>query len=110
MMPNVHPPAIVFPLNGNKHDQLAARLYSRHEKDIQPIFHKDMGKELYILRNAFGEELRARICQNLKFENLCVHPNVELLPRYTLPNFNTFNGKGDPVAHWLVLDMLKLYE
>ncbi|XP_060183150.1 uncharacterized protein LOC132613116 [Lycium barbarum] len=35
----------------------------------------------------------------LKYEDLCVHPNVELPSGYKIPKFNTFNGKGDPVAH-----------
>ncbi|KAG5606268.1 hypothetical protein H5410_027760 [Solanum commersonii] len=51
------------------------------------------------IREAFDEDLRSRICQSLKYENLSVHPNVELPPRYTIPKFNTFNMKGDPVSH-----------
>ncbi|KAH0643139.1 hypothetical protein KY290_034745 [Solanum tuberosum] len=62
MMPNIHPPAIVFPLNENKHDQLATHLYSRRERDIQSTCHADSGKELLNLREAFDEELRSRNC------------------------------------------------
>ncbi|KAH0705568.1 hypothetical protein KY290_010258 [Solanum tuberosum] len=99
MMPNIHPPAIIFPLNENKHDQFAIHLYSRRERDIQSTCHEDLGKELLNLREAFDEELRSTICQSLKYENLCVHPNVELPPGYSVPKFNTFNGKGRPVSH-----------
>ncbi|KAK4732204.1 hypothetical protein R3W88_025192 [Solanum pinnatisectum] len=99
MMSNIHPHAIVFPLNENKHDQLATHFYSRREKDIQSICHEDLGKELHNLRKAFDEELCSRICQSLKYENLYVHPNVELPPGYTLTKFNTFNGKRDPISH-----------
>ncbi|KAK4709784.1 hypothetical protein R3W88_004297 [Solanum pinnatisectum] len=93
MMLNIYPPTILFPYNENKHEQLAARLYSRREKDFQLIFHEDLGKELYNMRKGFDEELRSRICQSLKYENSCVHPNIELPPAYTLPKFNTFIGK-----------------
>ncbi|KAH0678972.1 hypothetical protein KY284_020057 [Solanum tuberosum] len=98
MMSTIHPPTIVFPYNDNKHNRLAARLYSRREKDTQSICHEDLRKKLHNLRKAFDDELRSRICQ-LKYENLCVHSNVELPPEYTLPKFNIFNGKGNFVAH-----------
>ncbi|KAK4733571.1 hypothetical protein R3W88_007832 [Solanum pinnatisectum] len=81
------------------HDQLAALLYSRREKNIQSIFHEDLGKELHNLRKAFDRELCSRNCQSLKYENLCVHSNVELPLGYKLPKFNTFNGKGNSIAH-----------
>ncbi|KAH0745156.1 hypothetical protein KY285_001157 [Solanum tuberosum] len=99
MMPNIHPSAIVFPSNENKHDQLATHLYSRRERDIQSTCYEDLGKELFNLREAFDEELRSRNCQSLKYENLCVHPNVDLPTGYSVPKFNTFNGKGNPVSH-----------
>ncbi|KAK6791371.1 hypothetical protein RDI58_010452 [Solanum bulbocastanum] len=44
MMSNIHPLTIVFPYNENKHNHLAARLYSRREKDTQSICHEDLGK------------------------------------------------------------------
>jgi len=55
MTPNIHPPTILFPCKENKHNQLAAHLYSRREKDNQSIFHEDLGKELHNLREAFDE-------------------------------------------------------
>ncbi|KAK4707445.1 hypothetical protein R3W88_032992 [Solanum pinnatisectum] len=88
MMPNIHSSKIVFAYNENKHDQLTTRLYCKREKDIQTICHENLVKEHYNLRKPFDEELRSRICKSLKYDNLCVHPN-----------FNTFNGKGNHVAH-----------
>ncbi|KAG5596397.1 hypothetical protein H5410_037629 [Solanum commersonii] len=66
MMSNIHPPTIVFPCNENKHNQLAPCLYSRHEKNIQSICHKDLEKELHNLRKDFDEELRSRNYQKIE--------------------------------------------
>ncbi|KAK6775697.1 hypothetical protein RDI58_026698 [Solanum bulbocastanum] len=40
VMPNAHPPTIVFPYNENKHNQLAPRLYFRREKNISQFVMK----------------------------------------------------------------------
>ncbi|KAG5574116.1 hypothetical protein H5410_063882 [Solanum commersonii] len=110
MMPTIHPPAIVFPLNENKHDQLAPHLYSSYEKNIQSVCHKNLEKELHNLRKYFDEELRLRNCQSLKYENLCVHPNVELplglaLSWYTKQDFSKWHIWED-----MGRDFVKKYE
>lgn len=63
------------------------------------FFHEDLGKKLHNMIKTFDEDLRSRICQSLKYENSCVYPNIELLLGYTLPKFNTTNGKGNAVIH-----------
>jgi len=35
----------------------------------------------------------------LSYEDLCMHPDVELPEGYKLPKFEMFNGIGDPKAH-----------
>ncbi|XP_075074513.1 uncharacterized protein LOC142162103 [Nicotiana tabacum] len=45
------------------------------------------------------EEMRARNIQSLRYESLCIHPNIELSPGFKIPKFNTFNGKGNPISH-----------
>ncbi|XP_059316729.1 uncharacterized protein LOC132067484 [Lycium ferocissimum] len=83
----------------NKKNELAICPYRRPGKEIKSLCHEDLGKELHNLRKAINEELCSRNFQSLKYEDLCVHPNVELPPGYKIPKFNTFNGEGDPIAH-----------
>ena len=37
--------------------------------------------------------------RGLSYEDLCVHPDVELLEGYKPPKFELYNGTGDPKAH-----------
>ncbi|XP_060200631.1 uncharacterized protein LOC132628893 [Lycium barbarum] len=83
----------------SKKNELAISPYRRPGKEIKSLYHEDFGKELHNLRKVVNEELCSRNFQILKYEDLCVHPNVELPSGYKIPKFNTFNGKGDPVAH-----------
>ncbi|XP_060210977.1 uncharacterized protein LOC132637993 [Lycium barbarum] len=83
----------------SKKNELAISPYRRPGKEIKSLYHEDLGKELHNLRKVINEELCSRNFQILKYEDLCVHPNVELPSGYKIPKFNTFNGKGDPVAH-----------
>ncbi|KAK4341246.1 hypothetical protein RND71_039747 [Anisodus tanguticus] len=45
------------------------------------------------------ETIRSTNHQNLSYENLCMHPNVEFPPRYKILTFNTYDGKRDLIAH-----------
>ena len=35
----------------------------------------------------------------LNYENLCIHPNLDLLEGFKVSKFITFNGTGNPLAH-----------
>ncbi|KAK4731975.1 hypothetical protein R3W88_024963 [Solanum pinnatisectum] len=35
----------------------------------------------------------------LNYENLCIHPNLNLPKGFKVPKFVTFNGTGNPIAH-----------
>ncbi|XP_060210916.1 uncharacterized protein LOC132637920 [Lycium barbarum] len=83
----------------NKKNELAICPYRRPGKEIKSLCHEDLGKELHNLRKAINEELCSRNFKSLKYEDLCVHPNVELPLGCKIPKFNTFNGEGDPVTH-----------
>ncbi|KAM3290114.1 hypothetical protein P3S67_018403 [Capsicum chacoense] len=37
--------------------------------------------------------------KGLNYEDLCVHPDVELLEGYKPPKFELYNGTGDPKVH-----------
>lgn len=41
----------------------------------------------------------ARGIESLNYEELCIHPNVDMLVGYKRQNFNIFDGMGDPHAH-----------
>lgn len=43
--------------------------------------------------------MQSRNYQSLRYEDLCLQPDVELPLGYQMPKFNTFNGKGNPIAH-----------
>lgn len=36
---------------------------------------------------------------NLIYEDLCIHPNLNLLEGFKMPKFHTFEGIGNPLAH-----------
>ncbi|MCF8704103.1 hypothetical protein L3055_11255, partial [Corynebacterium sp. MC-02] len=35
----------------------------------------------------------------LNYENLCIHPDLDLLEGFKIPKFDTFSGTGNPLAH-----------
>lgn len=37
--------------------------------------------------------------KGLNYEDLCIHPNVELPEGYKPPKFELYDGTGDPKAH-----------
>ncbi|XP_060195219.1 uncharacterized protein LOC132624458 [Lycium barbarum] len=99
IIPNPQLSITATPFKENKQNELAICPYTRPGKQIKSICHEDLGKELHDLRKAINEKLRSRNFQGLKYEDLCVHPYVELPQGHKIPNFNTFNGEGDPVTH-----------
>lgn len=36
---------------------------------------------------------------NLSYDNLCIHPNLDLLEGFKVPKFEIFLGIGNPLAH-----------
>nr|XP_033514068.1 uncharacterized protein LOC117278716 [Nicotiana tomentosiformis] len=41
----------------------------------------------------------ARGSESLDYEDLCIHPDVDIPVGYKPPKFDIFNGTGDPHAH-----------
>ncbi|OIT32028.1 hypothetical protein A4A49_63800 [Nicotiana attenuata] len=93
------PPITTTPFEEDKQKQLAICPYKRLEKSTQQICRENLEKELCDLKKAIGEELQSRNYQSLRYEDLCLQPDVELPPGYQVPKFNTFHGKGNPLAH-----------
>lgn len=38
----------------------------------------------------------------LNYEDLCIHPNLDILEGFKVPKFDTFGGIGNPLAHMRV--------
>ncbi|OIT33112.1 hypothetical protein A4A49_55733 [Nicotiana attenuata] len=99
MIPNTQLPITTNLFEEDKQNQLAVCSDKRLEKSTQQICRENLEKELRDLKKAIGEELQSRNHQSLIYEDLCLQPDVELPPGYLVPKFNTFNGKGNPIAH-----------
>ncbi|OIT22551.1 hypothetical protein A4A49_31029 [Nicotiana attenuata] len=99
MIPNTQLPITSTPFEEDKQNQLAVCSYKRLEKSTQQICRENLEKELRDLKKAIGEELQSKNHQSLRYEDLCLQPDVELPSGYLVPKFNTFNGKGNPISH-----------
>ncbi|OIT32397.1 hypothetical protein A4A49_59649 [Nicotiana attenuata] len=99
MMTNAQSSALATSVIESQQNQLALCPYKRPGKEIKTATWDDPDRELHNLRKIVEEEMRARNIQSLRYESLCMHPNVELPPGFKIPKFNTFNGKGNPISH-----------
>ncbi|XP_009803593.1 uncharacterized protein [Nicotiana sylvestris] len=99
MMTNAQSYALATSVTESQQNQLALCPYKRPGKEIKTTSWDDPDRELHNLRKIVEEEMRARNIQILRYESLCMHPNVELPPGFKIPKFNTFNGKGYPIYH-----------
>ncbi|XP_059285040.1 uncharacterized protein LOC132038380 [Lycium ferocissimum] len=99
LRPNVQPPALEAPFTKSQQYQLAVCPYKRSRSGTNAINWDDSDRELHNLRRIAEEEMRARNIQSLRYESLCMLPNVEFPPGFKVPKFNTFNGRGNPITH-----------
>ncbi|OIT18915.1 hypothetical protein A4A49_59582, partial [Nicotiana attenuata] len=99
MMTNAQSSALATSVTETQQNQLALCPYKRPGKEIKTTSWDDPDRELHNLRKIVEEEMRARNIQSLRYESLCMHPNVELPPGFKIPKFSTFNGKGNPISH-----------
>ncbi|OIT32398.1 hypothetical protein A4A49_59650, partial [Nicotiana attenuata] len=99
MMTNVQSSALATSVTESQQNQLALCPCKRPGKEIKTTSWDDPDRELHNLRKIVEEEMRARNIQSLRYESLCMHPNVELPPGFKIPKFSTFNGKGNPISH-----------
>ncbi|MCD7463895.1 hypothetical protein HAX54_051659 [Datura stramonium] len=97
MMPNIDPPTVVFPVEENKHNQLAICQLARRGKEIRSTSHKDLDKELHRLRKVIDEELRlkdeplANIFERLRSKGL-FQPKKVFIPKHPFSNFDLFKS------------------
>ncbi|KAL3364209.1 hypothetical protein AABB24_013125 [Solanum stoloniferum] len=51
------------------------------------------------IRKAMKELQYIPEVDGLSYEDLCIHPNLDLPKRFKVPKFDTFGGTGNPLAH-----------
>ncbi|XP_070013655.1 uncharacterized protein [Nicotiana sylvestris] len=69
------------------------------EKEVRAKADEYMAKEIHELKKAFKNLKIVRSMEGLEYEDLCVHPDVDLLAGYKVPKFDMFDGKGNRRAH-----------
>ncbi|XP_049397433.1 uncharacterized protein LOC125861619 [Solanum stenotomum] len=56
-----------------------------------------------IMKDAISEAVKSvqssRKITGLEYEDLCIHPDLEIPEGYKIPKFETFNGIGNPMTH-----------
>ncbi|XP_019232633.1 PREDICTED: uncharacterized protein LOC109213305 [Nicotiana attenuata] len=73
--------------------------YQEAEKDVRAKADEYMAKEIRELKETFKSLKTVRSIDGLEYEDLCVHPDVDLPAGYKVPKFDMFDGKGNPRAH-----------
>nr|XP_009757211.1 PREDICTED: uncharacterized protein LOC104210098 [Nicotiana sylvestris] len=99
MMTNAQSSTLATSVIESQQNQLVLCPYKISGKEIKTTSWDDPDRELHNLRKIVEEEMSARNIQSLRYESLCMHPNVELPPGFKIPQFNTFNEKGNPISH-----------
>ncbi|KAK4706356.1 hypothetical protein R3W88_034085 [Solanum pinnatisectum] len=69
------------------------------EKDVKAKADDVLSREICDLKKAMKNLQTNRGNKSLKYEDLCVQPDIDLPVGYKLPKFDIFNGIGDPHTH-----------
>ncbi|KAK4721558.1 hypothetical protein R3W88_011791 [Solanum pinnatisectum] len=73
--------------------------YHESESSQKDILIKNLTEKLDSLANRVKNVEGSKRLGGLNYEDLCMHPDVDLPEGYKLPKFEMFNGMGDPKAH-----------
>ncbi|KAK4723775.1 hypothetical protein R3W88_026554 [Solanum pinnatisectum] len=101
-IPNANPPYNPGSNNLNPiYVETAPMTYNYHESESsqKDILIKNLTEKLDSLANRVQNVEGSKRLGGLNYEDLCMHPDVELPEGYKLPKFELFNGMGDPKAH-----------
>ncbi|KAJ8527706.1 hypothetical protein K7X08_015157 [Anisodus acutangulus] len=60
---------------------------------------ESVAREIYSLKEAFKNIQTSKGHEGLEYEDLCMHPDIELPVGYKVPKFGLFDGKGNPHTH-----------
>ncbi|KAJ8548149.1 hypothetical protein K7X08_021385 [Anisodus acutangulus] len=71
------------------------------EMDMQVMIrtNESVAKDIHSLKEAFKNIQTIKGHEGLEYEDLCMHPDIELPVGYKVPKFGLFDGKGNPHAH-----------
>ncbi|KAJ8563624.1 hypothetical protein K7X08_032076 [Anisodus acutangulus] len=56
-------------------------------------------REIHSLKEAFKNIQTSKGHEGLEYEDLCMHPDIELPVGYKMPKFDLLDGKGNPYSH-----------
>ncbi|KAK4727144.1 hypothetical protein R3W88_032061 [Solanum pinnatisectum] len=73
--------------------------YYKSESSQKDILIKTLTERSNNLANRVQHMEESKRLGGLRYEDLCMHPDVELLEGYKLPKFEMFNGIGYPKPH-----------
>ncbi|KAK4721392.1 hypothetical protein R3W88_011625 [Solanum pinnatisectum] len=101
-IPNANPPYNPGSNNLNPiYVKTAPMTHNYHESESsqKDILIKNLTEKLDSLANRVQNVEGSKRLGGLNYEDLCMHPDVELPQGYKLQKFELFNGMGDPKAH-----------
>ncbi|KAJ8532930.1 hypothetical protein K7X08_015819 [Anisodus acutangulus] len=73
--------------------------YEEMERQARIRNDESMAREIHSLKEAFKNIQTSKGHEGLEYEDLCMHPDVQLPIGYKVPKFDLFDGKGNPRAH-----------
>ncbi|KAH0668569.1 hypothetical protein KY289_023062 [Solanum tuberosum] len=73
--------------------------YEEMEKEARSRTDNNVAREIRNLKEAFKSIQVHKGVEGLEYEDLCVHPDVELPVGYEVLKFDVFDGKENPRAH-----------
>ncbi|XP_015169313.1 uncharacterized protein [Solanum tuberosum] len=73
--------------------------YEEMEKDARLKEDASINAQLQGLRKALKSLQVTRGTESLDYDDLCIHPDIDMPVGYKPPKFDMFDGKGDPHAH-----------
>nr|XP_009624849.1 uncharacterized protein LOC104115829 [Nicotiana tomentosiformis] len=69
------------------------------EREARRKEEEPVSEQVQMLRRQMKSLQVARGSDSLDYEDLCIHPDVDIPAGYKPPNFDIFDGMGDPHAH-----------
>ncbi|KAJ8570631.1 hypothetical protein K7X08_037603 [Anisodus acutangulus] len=73
--------------------------YEEMERQARIRNDESMARKIHSLKEAFKNIQTSKGHEGLEYEDLCMHPDVQLPIGYKVPKFDLFDGKGNPRAH-----------
>ncbi|KAG5599843.1 hypothetical protein H5410_031213 [Solanum commersonii] len=64
-----------------------------------PYEYASINAQLHHLRKVLKNLQVTRGTESLDYDDLCIHPDIDMPVRYKPPKFDMFDGQGDPHAH-----------